>query len=542
VIFRAPPAAGGPRGWRSGSGGSRAEGGAGTTPQPSASAPSRRDRFLSALAAALVLLAYSLAFQGSRGLWEPDEGRYTNIAGRMLRTGDFVVPAFNHEAPHFAKPPLTYWAIAAGIAALGWNEWGARLANALAFAATTLVVYLLGRRFTPARPWLPALVYGTFLLPHLAANIITTDTLLTLWESAGVLLFVVWWERREQRWQRLPLLGMWLAFGLAFLTKGPPGLLPLLVIVAFAGLAGGWRAVPALMYPGGLLVFAAVGLGWYAFVAATNPGLIDYFLHDELMRRIASGDYRRNSQWYGALRVYLPTIVIGMLPWTFVWIARWRQTRRTLLSLAWWRDALGTARGGALLALWVAIPLLAFSLVRSRLPLYALPLFVPLALATARLLGRWAPRRATAALLGVWALALVGGRWGASHLASPADSRAAARAIREQVAPDPLEVAFVDVKPLWGLSLYLRCEVERIVTASAVGRTLAGVSPESLSVELTEREPRALLIITPSLRDEVGAGLARLGLPYVELGVAAGGLLVAPMGDLGRADPVTPAP
>ena len=106
---------------------------------------------------ATVLLTFSLVFQGSRGLWEPDEGRYTNIALRMLQTGDFVVPAFNDDVPHFAKPPFTYWAIAGGISLLGWNEWGARLPNALAFAATIMVVYALARRIVPDRAWLPRL-------------------------------------------------------------------------------------------------------------------------------------------------------------------------------------------------------------------------------------------------------------------------------------------------------------------------------------------------------------------------------------------------
>src|SRR5512139_3478397 len=94
-----------------------------------------------------------LPFQGSRGLWEPDEGRYTCIAAQMLRTGDFISPAFNDEIVHFAKPPFTYWAIAGGISLFGHNEWGVRLANVLAFAAGVVVIYWMGKTFTPSRPW-----------------------------------------------------------------------------------------------------------------------------------------------------------------------------------------------------------------------------------------------------------------------------------------------------------------------------------------------------------------------------------------------------
>jgi 4-amino-4-deoxy-L-arabinose transferase-like glycosyltransferase len=105
------------------------------------------------LLALLVLMAF--AFQGTRGLWEPDEGRYTATGINMLKSGDWLVPTVDGERPHLTKPPITYWAIAASVGALGYNEWAARLPGALAFVGTGLLVFGLGRRFCPARPWLP---------------------------------------------------------------------------------------------------------------------------------------------------------------------------------------------------------------------------------------------------------------------------------------------------------------------------------------------------------------------------------------------------
>ena len=71
----------------------------------------------------LLLLLLTFAFQGSRGLWEPDEGRHASIAVAMLDSGEWLVP---HLAGlHFIdKPPLLFWAMAGGIAVLGQNEWG----------------------------------------------------------------------------------------------------------------------------------------------------------------------------------------------------------------------------------------------------------------------------------------------------------------------------------------------------------------------------------------------------------------------------------
>jgi molybdopterin converting factor small subunit len=71
---------------------------------------------------------------------------------------DWLVPTLDGEHPHLTKPPMTYWALASSFGLLGTNEWAARLPGALAFVGTGLLVFGLGRRLLPAKPWLPALV------------------------------------------------------------------------------------------------------------------------------------------------------------------------------------------------------------------------------------------------------------------------------------------------------------------------------------------------------------------------------------------------
>ena len=65
---------------------------------------------------AFVLILYCFAFQGSRGLFDPDEGRYSAVALQMLKSGDWLVPRYRGE-PFYDKPALTYWAIAASYGA-----------------------------------------------------------------------------------------------------------------------------------------------------------------------------------------------------------------------------------------------------------------------------------------------------------------------------------------------------------------------------------------------------------------------------------------
>jgi 4-amino-4-deoxy-L-arabinose transferase len=476
------------------------------------------------LRAALVVLAivlYACLLQGVRPLYSPDEGRYTDVALMMLDDGDWLHPMLHPEVPHWSKPPLTYWSIAASVGALSHGEFAARLPGALAFAATILLLGRLGRRFVPAQPWLPALVYATFAFPSAASNLVTTDSLLALWETLEVVAFVeLWWAAgaREARRARL-LLG--LALALAFLTKGPPGLLAFAACLVFAfrseGARGAWRAFGW----DALLVFLVVGGSWYAIVAWQEPGVMRYFLVEEVVNRVASDKMHRNAEWYGAFKVYLPTLLLGTLPWLpLLFGAAWRRRRDLVAHLR--ADA--TAR---LLACWLLLPLVVFMLARSRLPLYVLPLFAPLALLAARELAPWTPRRWQLALLGAWCIAMIGLRALPAGLDVDADDRALAQAIDRELSPRPAEVAFVEEAPRFGLRFYLGSEIERLDLPDEPPQAQA----QDLPSELRECEGCRLLLVSPELRPELERALAAHGVDWRRIADVRGYAALAQLSD-----------
>src|SRR5579871_4677781 len=86
-------------------------------------------------AAALILYLPGL---GRPALWEPDEGRYGEIAREMYLSGDYVTPR-DDFVRYFEKPPLVYWAEAASIHIFGMNEFAVRLPAAL-FSVGEVVV------------------------------------------------------------------------------------------------------------------------------------------------------------------------------------------------------------------------------------------------------------------------------------------------------------------------------------------------------------------------------------------------------------------
>ena len=118
----------------------------------------RQRPYLSILLLALVL---GFSFMGSRSLFEPDEGRYTNVALNIVDSNEWISLYRNPDSLHFTKPPLTYWAIAASVKIFGFNTWAARLPIALAYIFSVLMIFQLGKIFTRERPWLPALIFAT---------------------------------------------------------------------------------------------------------------------------------------------------------------------------------------------------------------------------------------------------------------------------------------------------------------------------------------------------------------------------------------------
>jgi 4-amino-4-deoxy-L-arabinose transferase len=171
---------------------------------------------------------------------------------------------------------------------------------------------------------------------------------------------------------------------------------------------------------------------------------------------VASAAFKRNGDWYDGFVIYLPTLAVGGLPWLPAWLLL-RRNRPFAPAFA--------APVDRLLLLWIAVPLGVLLAAPSRLPLYLLPLFAPLALWLARrfepALHGMTPARVGLAV-GACVAALVAVKLGLAAL-SPADrdGRAAAYEIA-RLAPGPLgDVVFVDVRARWELRFYLGTEVRQ---------------------------------------------------------------------------------
>ena len=331
------------------------------------------------LARWLIVAAFALALLtglGDRGLIEPDEGRYAEIAREMVESGDWLVPRLN-GIEHFQKPPVIYWATAICLKLFGINEWAARLPSALAAAGTLLLTAWIGRRLGGPRIGLAAAgVLLACLEFFVLARSITPDMMMTFWIVAAIACFV----RRATGGSGWFEFGFFTAMGLGFLTKGPMAL----VVPIFAGL--GWNfgrrraglAKTKLRWFPGMVFTTAIAMSWFAAMALRDPALYDYFVKYELVQRFASKTHGRSQP----LLFFVPVLIAGIMPWLFVALTallNWLGLRN-----AGWR----ISPTGWLLVGWTVPPLIILSLSGSKLFTYILPLIPALALWLAGG-GRW---------------------------------------------------------------------------------------------------------------------------------------------------------
>ena len=293
---------------------------------------------------------------GSRGLNEPDEGRYAQMALEMLQTGDWLIPHLNGFA-HMQKPPMICWLNALSMMCFGVNEWAVRLPTALAALGVIWMTFFSAKRILgERRAHLAAhgllASFGLFIL----ARLLTPDMVMTFWITSAIAAFLhgrSWW--------------FFTCMGLGFLTKGP------MALVVPMSAALGWRLAGG--NPGntpwvrGLLWTLALSLSWFAVVCLRDPVLLDYYLNDELLKRFASREHGRQKPWW----FFLPILLVATLPYTL----RLRAATRA----AWeaWKNG-PRARQGLLLG-WTLPPLIVLSFSGSKLPTYALPILPGLIIA-----------------------------------------------------------------------------------------------------------------------------------------------------------------
>ena len=370
-------------------------------------------RPLRLLLCAAVAAALYLPALGRPALWEPDEGRYAEIAREMVLTHDYVTP-HDDWVRYFEKPPLVYWAEALSIRLLGVNELAVRLPAALATVAEVVVTAALGEAmFGPGVGLAAAMVLGLSPLVFGFARFATLDPALALFITAALASFRAWAcaPVGENEPRSLGAAGgRWFLLASAMtaagtLTKGPVALV-LTGTIGLAWLLGERRAGAILRMPwlGAIAVYLAIAAPWFVLAARRNSGFLHFFFIHEHVER-----YLSNVEHGWGPYFFVVVTIAGMWPWIcFVPMG----VLQVIREKGQGRDAAAGRPADdraslAFLLWWFGIILVFFSIPRAKLGSYILPALPPLAILAGYALCNL-PRTANSAARNVFgAIALV---------------------------------------------------------------------------------------------------------------------------------------
>ena len=340
---------------------------------------------------------YALLFFGCvlfhvAGTWslpliDRDEPRFAEASREMIQRGDYVVPYFNDHL-RLDKPPLTYWAQTVSYRIFGQNDFAARFPSAVAAALTAMLIFAWGIRIGGEKVgWWAAIIFTLSLQTFVHAKAAVAD----MWQ----VLFV-----STAHWSALELLrdgltssghqtsnikrqtSLWwfifyISLALGFLAKGPLAWVPLLTVASTIFYAPNLQLGRRFEFVRGIALMLAIIAAWGI------PALI--WTHGDFLRigigRHVIGRSFGAMEGHGwnslggyllLLPFYFVTVFVSFFPWSIKLPA--------LLKRLWReRDNIDNY-----LLSGVAIIFIIFSVIKTKLPHYTLPVFGLLALLLAR--------------------------------------------------------------------------------------------------------------------------------------------------------------
>lgn len=338
---------------------------------------------------ALVLAACSFFFAfglGAFGLVGADEPRYAQIAREMLARHDWIVPTLDGK-PWLEKPVLLYWREMVSYGVFGVHDWAARLPSVIFATLMALAIFFFVRRFRPGSE-----INATLITVSSAAIIgfargASTDMELSAPFCVGMLAWWTWRTTNRKRW----LAVSYALIAVGALGKGPVSpVLALFVVAAYSWLLRDFKILLRTLWLPGIALFCAIALPWYVAVQMKAPIFFNTFFLQHNLERFSTNLYQHSQPfWY-----YIPVFLLSVLPWVVFTVPA--VVRGVVEGISFVKggrtssqDDSSPATSGngdhlrLFLTIWLLIPIVFFSISRSKLPGYSLPAIPAAAMLTA---------------------------------------------------------------------------------------------------------------------------------------------------------------
>jgi len=318
-----------------------------------------------------------LPFLGNAPLFDWDEINFAESAREMIVTGNYSRVQINFQ-PFWEKPPLFLWLQVLSMKAFGINEYAARFPNAIFGIITLLTLFEIGKELRSARfGFLCAIcMCGSFLpLIYFKSGIIDPVFNYFIFTS-------IWFLSRSiknygNKSASRHSLYAGLLIGLAILTKGPVGLLLMLLTVLIYWIFIRFRAIASLR---SILIFAftTISVSAFWFLPETimhGPWFLEEFIEYQI-RLFTTPDAGHEQPFY----YHLLIVLIGCFPMSVVGLRT--LFRRSSLRLndpdfIRWMKVL----------FWVVLIL--FSIVTTKIIHYSSMTYLPLSMIAALSLEEW---------------------------------------------------------------------------------------------------------------------------------------------------------
>lgn len=302
------------------------------------------------------------------GLTESSEARYAQISKEMYASGNYIHPTLL-GIYHYHKPPMTYYITCVGYYIAGVNEIGARFFLHIALLIQLLLVYKIAHLLykNKAISLVATLLYFSYPIVHVSASNLTTDAYLTTFIFISIFFFLKYLENRRPVFIYL----FYIFCGCAFLTKGPVGILPQLLFALCYTRAFRIKTRFTLHSFLAMILGIFICLSWFVVLLYQNESFLDYFVRYQLVDRVATDVFKRSEPfWY-----YVVTMPLLGLPASIYLINAAVVSYKTTKM----KRTVATVLSVTLVILFVI-----FSTSSSKLVLYVMPLYLFIAILSAK--------------------------------------------------------------------------------------------------------------------------------------------------------------
>ncbi len=180
----------------------------------------------------LMVLSFMIIFigLGANHLIPYDEAIYAKISKNMVTTNDFLVQNWIPGKVWYEKPPLFMWMVAGAMKLIGFSSFAAKLPSAVFGFVSVLLVYLISKKmFGKIAAFFSAFALLTTTQYLYYSRMAMLDVTATFFISLALVLFYLF-KTSGVSGKKYLLILSGVSIGLAVMVKGVVGLLPLLII------------------------------------------------------------------------------------------------------------------------------------------------------------------------------------------------------------------------------------------------------------------------------------------------------------------------